>query len=84
MTTTDPGAARRPTLTRREKQVLLTWLRCDSKGTTGSRLYISPATVSTHIERIRRKYAAAGRPARTKCDLFVRVVQDGIVQLDEW
>jgi len=35
--------------------------------------------VNDHIRRIRAKYAAAGRPAPTKVDLFKRAVEDGLV-----
>ena len=35
-----------------------------------------------HVRRIREKYAASGRPARTKHDLFVRAVEDGLLDAD--
>ncbi|MFE3193826.1 response regulator transcription factor [Nocardia sp. NPDC059240] len=74
----------RPALSPREIEVLLTWLRCDSKEAAAQELYLSVATVSTHIARIRAKYVAAGRGAATKAALFARAVQDQILDLDEW
>ncbi|MEU6582475.1 helix-turn-helix transcriptional regulator [Nocardia sp. NPDC046763] len=74
----------RPALSPREVQVLLAWLRCDSKEAAAQELYLSVATVSTHIARIRAKYAAADRSAATKAALFARAVQDEIIDLDEW
>ena len=74
----------RPNLSAREIQVLMTWLRLGSKDAAARELFISPATVSTHIVRIRTKYSAVGRPATTKSALFARAVQDGHTTLDEW
>lgn len=74
----------RPTLSAREIEVLLAWLGCESKEEAARILFISPATVSTHIIRIRAKYAAVGRPAKQKAGLFARAIQDGYTTLDEW
>ncbi len=71
-----------PMLTDRERQVLVEWLRTDSKCAAGKRLYISNATVATHIERIRRKYSDVGRAAPTKALLTIRAIQDGILEVD--
>ena len=73
----------RPALSAREKQVLLAWLLTDSKTAVGKSLFISTATVRTHIQRIREKYDAVGRPATTKAALTVRAIQDGLVAVDE-
>ncbi|MBP2214769.1 MULTISPECIES: LuxR C-terminal-related transcriptional regulator [Rhodococcus] len=73
----------RPKLSSREVEVLLEWLRSDSKGVVASRLYVTESTVSTHLMRIRRKYALVGRPASTKAALVARAVQDGLIALDE-
>lgn len=69
----------RPDLSDREVEVLLAWLRTDSKAHVGRTLYIAPCTVSTHLERIRAKYAAVGRAAPTKAALAARAIQDGFV-----
>ncbi len=81
-----PAAGQRPEVRRlelsgREVEVLLAWLRTESKAAVGRSLYIAPTTVHTHVERIRAKYDAVGRPARTKAALAARAIQDGYVAL---
>ncbi|MCW2563980.1 MAG: hypothetical protein QOE30_5634 [Mycobacterium sp.] len=44
---------------------------------------ISPATVRTHLARIRAKYGAVGRPVNSKATLVARAIQDGFLSLDE-
>ena len=70
-------------LTPREIEVLRGWLRSDSKTEVAAELFISAATVNTHLARIREKYAAVGRNAGTKAALTARALQDGLVTLDE-
>lgn len=79
----DDRQPRRPRLSPREMEVLLHWFRTESKELVGAALFITPATVNTHLARIRAKYAAAGRPATTKAALIARALQDGIVTLEE-
>ena len=74
----------RPRLTPREQEILVAWLRADTKEEAASELFVAPTTVSTHIARIRTKYAAIGRAAPTKTQLFVRAAQDGIVDIQSW
>lgn len=76
-------APARPALSPREVQVLRGWLRSDSKTDVADALFISVATVNTHLARIRGKYTAAGRHAGTKAALTARALQDGYVTLDE-
>lgn len=70
-------------LSRREREVLRTWLLCDTKQQVARALFISLGTVNTHLDRVRTKYADCGRPATTKSALLARALQDGIVGLDE-
>lgn len=74
----------RPDLSAREVEVLLAWLATESKEGAAERLFISASTVSTHISRIRAKYAAVGRSAPTKTHLLARALQDGITTIDDW
>ncbi|MBF6548841.1 DNA-binding response regulator [Nocardia brasiliensis] len=67
----------------REREVLLTWIRADSKTLAAQRLYLSLGTVNTHITRIRAKYAAVGRTANTKAALVTRALQDGLLSIDD-
>ncbi len=70
-------------LSEREKQVLLAWFQTESKELVAKRLYIAPATVRTHLQRARAKYAAVGRPAPTKSALLARAIEDGILSLND-
>ncbi|PXW31311.1 UNVERIFIED_CONTAM: regulatory LuxR family protein [Williamsia faeni] len=86
MHTMDEAAAdraTRPTLTDREIEVLRTWLICDTKQAAARTLFITAATVNTHITRIRDKYEAAGRAANTKAALLARALQDGLIAVEE-
>ncbi|RPA57116.1 LuxR family transcriptional regulator [Gordonia oryzae] len=76
--------SRRPDLSRREVEVLVAWLRSESKEEAARTLFISVSTVSSHVARIRAKYESVGRAANTKSALFARAIQDGYVSLDEW
>ncbi|MFD4295325.1 response regulator transcription factor [Rhodococcus sp. NPDC058532] len=91
-TTHRPGSAehtavarplRRPVLSPREVEVLVAWLRCDSKNTVAAELFLSLGTVNTHLSRIRAKYAAVNRRATTKAALVARAIQDELISLDE-
>lgn len=73
----------RVTLSGREREVLMAWLRTESKDEVGRLLHIAPATVRTHLQRIRAKYAQTGRPAPTKAALFVLAVEDGLIGLGD-
>lgn len=70
-------------LSEREKEVLIAWLRTESKDEVARTLHIAPATVRTHLQRIRAKYAQAARRAPTKSALLARAIEDGIVGLAE-
>jgi DNA-binding CsgD family transcriptional regulator len=72
---------KRPPLSARETEVLVAWLRVESKTAVARRLFITPATVRTHLQRIRDKYDEVPRPARTKAALAARAIQDGIIGL---
>ncbi|WP_081907164.1 MULTISPECIES: LuxR C-terminal-related transcriptional regulator [Actinomycetes] len=74
---------RAPRLSNRELEVLRAWVLTDSKQAAASQLFITPATVNTHITRIRTKYADLGRPATTKATLLARAIQDGVINLDD-
>ncbi|MBB3036585.1 DNA-binding CsgD family transcriptional regulator [Hoyosella altamirensis] len=78
-----PPPLPRPSLSRREVEVLRTWFACDSKSQAGARLNVSVGTINTHLGRIRAKYSAVGRAAPTKASLVARALQDGIVDIEE-
>jgi len=73
----------RPKLGMRERETLRAWLRFDSKQRVAQELFVSANTVKKHVERIRAKYAAVGRPANTKTALLIRAIEDGLIRLDD-
>jgi DNA-binding NarL/FixJ family response regulator len=73
----------RPHLTPREVDVLVNWFASESKDMVARKLNLSVSSVNTYINRVRIKYANAGREAPTKAALVARAIQDGLVQLDE-
>ncbi|MBJ7341588.1 response regulator transcription factor [Mycolicibacterium sp.] len=73
----------RPRLGEREREVLIAWFQTESKELVGRQLHIEPTTVRTHLQRVRAKYAAAGRPAPTKAALVARAVQDGLISIND-
>lgn len=76
-------SGRRICLSEREKQVLVAWFQTESKDEVGRLLHIAPATVRTHLQRIRAKYAHVARPASTKSALLARAIEDGIIGLSD-
>jgi DNA-binding CsgD family transcriptional regulator len=72
-----------PGLTDREIEVLLCWIRLDSKTEVAKALFLSLGTVNNHLTRIRAKYTSVGRPAPTKAALVARALQDGLVDISE-
>ena len=72
-----------PDLSEREIEVLVTWLFAETKREVTETLFLAESTVSTYIQRVRSKYEAVGRPARTKVRLFVRAVEDGLIDVDD-
>lgn len=76
-----PSAAR-PSLSPREVEVLRAWLTSESKEAAARSLFVAPTTVTTHISRIRAKYASAGRPATCKARLLAATLRDGYIGLD--
>ena len=81
----DSGVQRpRPELAPREREVLVAWILNDNKDEVASLLQISATTVRTHLQRIRDKYAAAGRPAPTKAALRrPALIQDGLIDVND-
>lgn len=73
-------AAQRPDLSARQTDVLVRYTTSDAKLPTVARqLDMQPETMKTHLRRIKEKYSLAGRPARTRLELYRRAVEDGYV-----
>jgi DNA-binding CsgD family transcriptional regulator len=67
----------RPTLSRREVQVLRGIATGWTRSALARYLGISEGTVKTYLERIRRKYDDVGRPAPSQIQLYHRAFEDG-------
>jgi len=76
------ASAARVRLSTRESEVLALYAAGETAERVAQALFVSRETVLDHIRRIRVKYAAVGRPALTKVDLFRRAVEDGFVEQD--
>lgn len=59
------------------QRVLTLYASGGTSVSVGNELGVAPDTVNEYLKRIRQKYADAGRPTRTKLDLFKRAVEDG-------
>lgn len=77
------AAEGRPDLARRQEEVLVRYTSSDAKLPTVARqLGMKPETLKTHLRRIKEKYAAVGRPASTRLELYRRAVEDGYLPPD--
>lgn len=75
------GDPDRPRFSDREERVLVLYASGLTLDAVARRLSISADTASTYLKRVRGKYEALGRDARTKTDLFRQASRDGL--LDE-
>jgi DNA-binding NarL/FixJ family response regulator len=66
-------------LSERERECLGLYADGFGQFQVARRMGIAESTVKQNIDRVREKYAAAGRPAHTKIDLYRRAVEDGIL-----
>lgn len=70
----------RPELSARQQEVLAAYSAGNELlDVVARRLGMGAETLKTHLRRIRVKYEAAGRPAPTRRDLYVRAIEDGLV-----
>lgn len=68
-------------LTRRELEVLRLYAGGERAEAVADTLGITQETVLDHVRNIRQKYAAVGRTAPTKVDLYRRAQEDGYLDL---
>lgn len=64
-------------LSPRQRDVLALYASGEKAHRVATLTGLAPHTVNDYLGRIRAKYAEAGRPARTKTDLYKRAVEDG-------
>ncbi|MFD7229446.1 response regulator [Streptomyces sp. NPDC059881] len=72
----DDGSTR-PSLSPKERQVLLEYASGLTLKATARRVGVSPHTAKYYLDRVKDKYQQAGRPTYTKIDLAARVREDG-------
>jgi DNA-binding NarL/FixJ family response regulator len=68
----------RPTLSPQEHSVLVAYASGMTLWAAARHAGIMPETARTYLERVKAKYQAIGRPARTKLELADRVREDGL------
>ncbi len=66
-----------PALAPREAQVLQLYAAGLPMKSVARKIGVSEETAKEYLTRVKRKYLDAGRPARTKTELFRRAVEDG-------
>lgn len=70
-------------LSPRQQEVLSLYASGESADRVARLTGLSTETVNDYVGRIRAKYAAAGRPAGTKVDLYRRALEDGLLPIPE-
>ncbi|GAA2064250.1 hypothetical protein GCM10009722_26920 [Williamsia deligens] len=68
-------------LSPRQREVLELYASGESAARVAELTHLAGETVNMYLDRIRVKYAAAGRPAKTKTDLYKRAVEDGFLPM---
>lgn len=69
-----------PSLAPREAEALRLYASGLPMKSVARRMGISSETVKDYLMRVRRRYDEVGRPAATKTELYVRAVEDGLVE----
>jgi DNA-binding NarL/FixJ family response regulator len=72
----------RPKLSRKEIDALVLYASGLPMKSVARQMHIEPDTAKGYIDRVREKYAKAGREARTKLELRQRAIQDGYIAGD--
>ncbi|CCF63652.1 putative two-component system response regulator, LuxR family [Nocardia cyriacigeorgica GUH-2] len=64
----------------RQRQVLELYANGETAGAVARKLGLSEYTVNDYLGRIRRKYAEAGRPVKSRIDLYRAAEADGFIR----
>lgn len=73
---------RRPALSDQEERALVLYASGLTLDAVAAALGVKRDTAKTYLDRVKMKYADAGRPVRTKVDLSRVAVLDGYLELD--
>lgn len=68
----------RPSLSAQERRLLSYYARGMTLESAARRIGVSARTAEDYLNRVRKKYEEAGRPARTKLELAQRFREDGL------
>jgi len=74
------AAVETPDLSPRESEALRLYASGLSMTAVARRLDISPHTAKEYLDRVRAKYAAVGREARTRTELYAAAQSDGLLE----
>ncbi len=74
--------ASRPSLSDQEERALVLYASGLTLDAVAAALNVKPETVKTYLDRVKTKYAAAGRTARTKVELYREATRDGLLPSD--
>jgi len=74
------AAVETPDLSPRESEALRLYASGLSMTAVARRLEISPHTAKEYLDRVRAKYAAVGREARTRTELYAAAQSDGLLE----
>ncbi len=72
-------AGRSPQLSSQERRTLVLYASGMPLKSVATRLGVSSETAKSYLERVRAKYEACGREARSKVELRKRAEEDGLV-----
>jgi DNA-binding NarL/FixJ family response regulator len=75
----DTGDTSAPALSPQERRALVLYATGLPMKSVARRMNISVDTAKCYVDRVREKYAHAGREARTKIDLHRRALEDGLL-----
>lgn len=66
-------------LTVREREVLAGYASGETAASVAESLGVERETIAFHVTNIRKKYQNAGRPVKSRIDLYKRATEDGLI-----
>ena len=76
------GTPARPVLSDQEERTLVLYASGRTMDAVAAAIGVRPGTAKKYLARVKEKYAAAGRPVRTKIDLSREAARDGLLNND--
>jgi DNA-binding NarL/FixJ family response regulator len=70
----------RPALSTQEERALQLYATGLKMSSVARQMGVQPETAKDYIDRVRKKYAALGRDVRTKTELYIAAVADGLIK----